>query len=384
MRAQSFTLKAPRWIGLATCLAALFASPAWATTYSVSNATSLQSAIDQAVAGDVIQMLTGTYTGQIKIFSRSGAKSTSTVNNLITITGPADAVITTGSTTSGYALYIQDSKYWKITGISIKTALKGVMMDNSSNIILDNLTVSEIGQEAVHFRKNTYKSLIRNSRISNTGKKDLPYGEAVYVGSANSNWASVTGSSSTADGVNDVCIASNTFGPNVAAEAIDVKEGTNLTYIFSNTFDLAGISGYNYADSAADLKGQNIYVYKNTIKNTTSTYLANVYDGGTTVKDTTVVPEAFQTHQVTNAANAPSGTNIWVWANTADMKSATRPSGYGAAMMFHTDGNGSNYYCSLPTANTVASGDLGSNLSATDCTTVLATARTTCPAYDKQ
>ena len=48
---------------------------------------------------------------------------------------------------------------------------------------------------------------------------------------------------------------SNRIGPNVAAESIDIKEGTFDGVIRGNTFDGRGISGQNSADSWVDAKG---------------------------------------------------------------------------------------------------------------------------------
>ncbi|MDB5799438.1 MAG: peptide transporter substrate-binding protein [Rhodocyclales bacterium] len=362
---------------IAMSLIAASIGAAHATTYNVTNGATLATALGKVVAGDIVIMAAGTYDGSSVsggkfLINRSGAK-----NNPITLQGVSGSII---KNAGAYGLALDGASYWKLTGFTVDTVSKAIMLDNSHHVLIDGVTAKNIDQEAIHFRKGSHDNVLTNSKISDTGKADPMYGEAVYVGSAKSNWASIMGSSSTADGSTKNCISKNTIGPNVTAEAIDIKEGSSYTSVLSNTFDIGGISGANSADSALDIKGQYVYVYGNTVKNSKSTFLAAVTDinGATTV--TKVTPDAFQTHEITNPASAPSGTKVYVWGNTVDLKSASKPSGYTAGTAFKTDGNGTNYFCSAPGTNTVASGDLTSNLSASSCTTALASVATTCPA----
>jgi len=55
----------------------------------------------------------------------------------------------------------------------------------------------------------------------------------------------------------------NHFGPNIAAEAIDIKEGTEGGLIDGNTFDGTGMSGENSADSWIDVKGDDYTISNN-------------------------------------------------------------------------------------------------------------------------
>lgn len=55
-------------------------------------------------------------------------------------------------------------------------------MDGSNNNLLTNLTVSEIGTEAVHFRKHSSDNTIQLSKISKCGLEEPEYGEGVYIG----------------------------------------------------------------------------------------------------------------------------------------------------------------------------------------------------------
>jgi hypothetical protein len=111
-----------------------------------------------------------------------------------------------------------------------------------------------IGAEAVHFRHSSSDGMIQDSVIHDTGKVQPAYGEGVYIGSANSNWSSIMGSSSTPDVSNHVTVLNNHIS-NTTAEGVDVKEGTTGGSIVGNVFTNAGFSGQNSADSWVDVKG---------------------------------------------------------------------------------------------------------------------------------
>ena len=58
-------------------------------------------------------------------------------------------------------------------------------------------------------------------------------------------------------------VLNNRFGPNVAAEAIDIKEGSCCGTIKGNKFDGTGMTGENNADSWIDVKGDNYVIEDN-------------------------------------------------------------------------------------------------------------------------
>ena len=58
-------------------------------------------------------------------------------------------------------------------------------------------------------------------------------------------------------------ILNNRIGPNVAAEEIDIKEGSCCGIIKNNVFDGTGMSGENYADSWIDVKGEGYTIEDN-------------------------------------------------------------------------------------------------------------------------
>ena len=128
----------------------------------VSTSAQLTAALKAARPGQTIELARATYTG--KFVAATDASSLKP----ITITGPAGAVLTTGSDTSGYGLHVTGN-YWRLTGFSVSTAQKGVVLDGSNGTVIDHLTVGKTGQEAVHVRANSAGVTIRDSTVHDTG-----------------------------------------------------------------------------------------------------------------------------------------------------------------------------------------------------------------------
>lgn len=224
---------------------------------NVSNATELQAALNASQAGDEIIMADGAYNGRFVIPpSHNGTSS-----NPVILRGTRNAVLNGGSTNTGYVLYLQ-SDYWIIKGFTVTNGLKGLMADGAHHCTIDGLKVYSIGEEAVHLRKYSSNNLIQHCEISVTGLKTPDYGEGIYIGSANSNWATYT------NGNPDLCdsntVYANAIGPNVTAECIDIKEGTTGGIIRNNHFDATGITGANSGDSWIDVKGNGTLIENNT------------------------------------------------------------------------------------------------------------------------
>jgi len=240
---------------IATAGAVVVAAPAEAASTTVSTTAQLKSALSSASPGDTIRLADGTYTGKF-VAAKNG-----TSGSPITLTGSRAAVLTTGSVGSGYALGVTGD-HWILSGFTVSTAKKGVVLDGSSGSRLDGLDVGSTGEEAVHVRENSTGVVIANSSIHHTGLTDAGYGEGVYVGSAQSNWGSVMGSASTPDRSDGVVIENNAIWA-TSAEGIDAKEGTTGGRISGNRFTDAGLSGANFADSWVDVKGNGYTVENN-------------------------------------------------------------------------------------------------------------------------
>jgi len=231
------------------------ATPADAASTTVTSASQLKSALKSAAPGDTITLADGTYTGKF-VAAKNGTSSAP-----ITLVGSRNAVLTTGSVDSGYALNLTGD-HWNLNGFTVATAKKGIVLDGSVGSRLDALDVGSVGEEAVHLRENSSGAVITGSVIHDTGLTNAGFGEGIYVGSAASNWDSVMGSSSTPDRSDGVVIENNLIR-STSAEGIDVKEGTSGGRIAGNHFVDAGYSGANYADSWVDVKGNGYTVVDN-------------------------------------------------------------------------------------------------------------------------
>ncbi|WP_436762655.1 right-handed parallel beta-helix repeat-containing protein, partial [Streptosporangium sp. V21-05] len=241
------------------------------STVDVSTSAQLVAALAGAQPGQTIRLAAGEYRGAFAT-QRAGTASAP-----ITLTGPSGAVLVNDGPSgtapscpapgngwdSGYGLWLYGAPYWKLTGFTVKDSKKGIVLDNSHHVTIDRVHVHHTEDEAVHFRRSSSDGVIQNSRIDNTGLVQPGYGEGVYIGSANSNW-SCHGNSGGVDRSDRVRVLDNVIGPNVAAEHIDVKEGTFDGVIRGNTFDGRGISGQNSADSWIDAKGIGYLIEGNT------------------------------------------------------------------------------------------------------------------------
>jgi len=235
----------------------------------VSTAAQLQAALAAATPGQTIRLAAGTYHGSF-LTQRAG-----TASSRITLTGPRTAILTndgpsgtapscpapTAGWDSGYGLWLFNAAYWNLTGFTVAESKKGVVLDNSQHTTIDGLYVRHVDEEAVHFRRSSADSIIRNSRITDTGLVQPGFGEGVYIGSANSNFA-CHGNQGGVDRSDRIQVLNNDIGPNVAAEHIDVKEGTAGGVVRGNRFNGQGITGQNSGDSWVDAKG-NDYLFEN-------------------------------------------------------------------------------------------------------------------------
>jgi chitodextrinase len=273
------------------------------TAVNVSTAAQLQAALANAAAGQTIKLAAGTYRGSF--FTQKAG----TAAKPITLTGPSNAILIndgpagdppdcpapTAGWDSGYGLWLYSAPYWNLNGFTVTESKKGIVLDNSHHTVIDGVNVHHVDEEAVHFRRSSADSIIRNSTITDTGLVQKGYGEGVYIGSANSNWE-CHGNSGGVDKSDRVQVIGNKIGPNIAAEPIDVKEGTFNGVIRGNTFNGKGITGENSADSWIDVKGVGYLIEDNT---------------GTFAKPGTFA-NGYETHNPGTSPSFPNGCgNTW-------------------------------------------------------------------------
>jgi hypothetical protein len=221
-------------------------------TVPVADADALRAALAAVQPGDRIELAAGTYTGKFAI-TRAGTQAAP-----ITLIGPPGAVIDGDGIKGGRALTLQ-ADWWQLGGFTIRNGQKGLMAEHANHTVVDGLTVYDIGDEAIHFQHGSSDNLIRNCVIHDTGKRRPGFGEGIYLGSANSNWPDKQPDRSDRNRV-----IGNRIGPNIAAEPVDIKEGSTGGEIRGNTFDGRGQTGENSAESWVNAKGNGYLIVGNT------------------------------------------------------------------------------------------------------------------------
>ena len=258
------------------------AVPATGPIVTVSTSTELTAALAAAESGQTIKLADGVYRGN----TQSGDFNASFVVDVggITITGGRGAVVDGDGPDGRYGLYLSHVSGVTLRGFSVANASKGVVIDASTKVTMDDLAVHDIGAEGVHFRDNTTDSVLQHSQVFATGLSKPQFGEGVYVGSAVSNWGKYSGGQP--DASNNNRILDNTI-TNTGAENIDIKEGTAGGTVQGNRLGAEGIAGKNSADSWIDVKGNNWLIVSNT---------------GTNPTDNPHLLDGFQTHVLTDGA----------------------------------------------------------------------------------
>lgn len=289
---------------------------------NVATVSQLTTAIRTAQPGDEIRMADGTYATKL-VMSVSGTTAAP-----ITLTGSRNAVLNGGGTSNGRAIQLQASN-WRLLGFTVTNGQKGIMALGAHNTLVDGVRVHHIGDEAIHFRDASTDNTVQNSEISDTGLREPGFGEGLYFGQAVSNWPS--GQPDRSDRNRAI---NNRIGPNVRAEALDLKEGTTGGEVRGNTFDGTGMTGANFADSWIDAKGNDYRITGN--------------------RGTTSLLDGFQTHV---AVSGWGNGNVFN-GNTADV----RASGFGFNVARGSTGN---IVCSNNTVTNAASGV--ANIALTAC-----------------
>jgi hypothetical protein len=251
----------------AACPAAEFAR-----IVQVSTSSQLAAALRAAAAGDLILLAEGVYTGEFVI------STAATASEPICLDGVGKAVLTAATLRGGsYALYLNRAEYWRITGLEIHTAEKGVMIDYSSFNLFDGVFIHDIGNEALHFRRHSSDNEFRRGRIERTGLQGDPHsGEGAYFGSAAGNWARYTGGQPDRADRNRLI---ETVIRNTTAECVEAKEGTRGTVVRLNSLSECGDAETNSPSVLGTRGGAGLFEC-NAITTRASVDGISVYSGG--------------------------------------------------------------------------------------------------------
>lgn len=254
---------------------------------NVDTESELEDALEDASAGDKIIIAPGTYTGNFKL-NVGGTK-----NKPIWITGKTylDMPILDGDDyNNGTVLAIdgaddddsddQGISYIYIEKIEVTNARTGISLDQADYVTIDNVEVYDVGQSGIHLRDGSSYNIVQDSYVHDTGLYNVKYGEAIYIGSDYTKWDDTGSSSNTYDPATDYNqILSNTLGPNVTAEHVDIKEGSSYAYIIGNTFDAEGMNDIlNGGLSFIDFKGNYAEAAYNTGDQNENKYFENAFE----------------------------------------------------------------------------------------------------------
>ncbi|MBB3700743.1 DNRLRE domain-containing protein [Flammeovirga yaeyamensis] len=258
-----------------------------AATINVSNSQQLIDALKNASPGDEIVLASGTYTTTASTYYYplasyySGIDSDiasrtayfrGTQNNItLRSSNPSNPAVLAGAdwNADGYVLHVTGSN-WTIKDLKIRTGAKGLILDNSSNSLIQNVEIYDIGQEGLHIRDHSHDCVVDNIFIHDVGKKNDGFGEGIYIGSDNSVWWEGNGSDTGEKGkryrraCHNTLVKNSTFGPNITAEPVEIKEGSENTIVENCIIRGTGISGSNFADSHLDIKGTYTKIRNNT------------------------------------------------------------------------------------------------------------------------
>jgi hypothetical protein len=243
---------APRATGSATASADAVTCPA--ATVEVTDAASLEDALDNAMPGDVIHLADGRYEDKFT------AEAAGTADKPVWVCGGPGAVIDAGDIKGGYAFHLDGADHWRLVGFTVRNGQKGVMADEVEHAVIQGLTVEHIGDEAIHLRNFSSDNVVRDNTIRDTGLRKPKFGEGVYIGTAESNWCTV---SRCKPDHSDRNVVSGNHISAVTGEAVDIKEGTTGGVVTRNTFDGSGLSG-SHNDSWVDVKGNGWTISFNT------------------------------------------------------------------------------------------------------------------------
>ena len=230
---------------------------AQALVHFCTNVEELRHAMDVARGGDEIILKSGTtFNAADSAKSGKGAHFFGNFNAppdqriVMRSESPDDPATLSGSNLSHYHVLRLFGNNWTIRDIIVTHAQKGIVLDHANSVHIVGCQVHNIGLEAIHVRDGSKFTLIEDCHIHNTGKVAPAFGEGIYVGSDKNKWYTQWDPD-----VRRTTIRGCTIGPNIGAEAFDVKEGSYLTIIEHNIVHAEGISGQNYADAFIDLKG---------------------------------------------------------------------------------------------------------------------------------
>ncbi len=229
----------------------------------VTTSDELLAALADVQAGDEIILREGLYQNDVflgdGIWSAFYAKADGTAENPIILRSedPAHPATISGVTQENKVALKVVGDYWEIRDLKICEAQKGIFLQQSEHSIISGCEVYNIGAEAIHIIDNSSYNLVENCHVHDAGTYKPQYGEGVYIGSSKNT-----------EGYGYEChyntVRNCQFGPNIAADHVDIKEYTIGNLVEYCTFDGTGMQGQNGGNSFIEVKGNNCIIRNNT------------------------------------------------------------------------------------------------------------------------
>lgn len=218
-------------------------------TIIVSTSAQLLNAMNRVRPGDVIFLNNGTYRGSFRA-ERNGAQ-----NALIVIEGNSNSII---SNREGYGIHLRRVNYWHLKGFMIKDSRKGIVLEKSTNNLIESVSIENIEEEGIYIHDDSTDNVVRDSLILMTGTKSLTHGEAILIGTDYYKWVQRKPDQSDRN-----VIINNRIGPGFTNEAIVISEGTCCGLIANNQFDGNAMSGKNGYGCWVKIKGDRYRIEHN-------------------------------------------------------------------------------------------------------------------------
>ncbi len=237
----------------------------------MNDGNSLQSAMNNAMPGDVIAVAPGMYTAMpVSVTVHGGATGTmatpvvfegpngGTASQPITLTAldPSHPPVLQGPGTainSGYVVHVNGG-YWNIQNIITTNDSKGIILDGCNNSLICGVEVYGTGDEGLHLRDGTSNTTVEGANVHDTGQIQQVFGEAFYVGS----WqASDPGYNRACD--NNVMKNSH-LGPNIGSKYANFQPGTSGSTLDTVYFQGPGTSCANAGTSFVSNKDTNAHI----------------------------------------------------------------------------------------------------------------------------
>jgi endoglucanase len=226
----------------------------------VCDGNSLQSAMNNAMPGDVIAVAPGTYTaaqvpitvnggpsGSMPTFAVFYGPNAGTASQPITLTAldPSNPPILQGPGTAvgtGYAVYVKGG-YWNIQNIIAMNDSKGIVLDTCNNSLICGVEVHQTGDEGLHLRDGTSNTTVEGAWVHDTGLVQAGFGEAFYVGS----WQAAD------PGYNRACdhniLKNSKLGPKIGSKYANLQPGTAGNTLDTVDFEGPGVTCANAGTS---------------------------------------------------------------------------------------------------------------------------------------